>query len=388
MQLVYAGFDTIDVAIQVALPEPVLATLRQAKEQAAKDQEPILAELGPARVPVHVQPSGRQGGYAFVCKTGPLGEVWAFKDSLAQHEWNGFVSIRAGALAAYGYEGARAQMWQRLKDLGGQVGGHSLNRADYAMDFVTDDAFELRLENFIAHPRAKVLPHWDHAAGPASGTQGAKRQQAAAVFSGRRLLTVTVGKMPGRQVIVYDKRHEAIEKHKPFWFEVWDIDRADTSKRVWRVEVRAGKDELKERWGIRTFDDLESSIGDAFRYAVQEVRYVDDWQTDSNVSRQALHELWRGVTEHVETGLMRFRSGLLPGQVKEVERIAAAMRYMRLVLGNLAGVVVAAEATEDDMDELLSAVLEKVSSAARNDLSGRFAKSVERARRRLHFIIG
>jgi len=56
-----------------------------------------------------------------------------------------------------------------------------------------------------------------------------------------------------------------------------------------------------------------------FRRAVDEVRYVDDRQTDSNVSRQSLHPLWQAVTRHLDRGaLAEFSSGLLPADIREV----------------------------------------------------------------------
>ncbi len=57
-----------------------------------------------------------------------------------------------------------------------------------------------------AHPRTRARPGWSKAA---------DTTHPAAVLSGRRLESVTVGKMPGRQVIVYDKRREAIERNNP-----------------------------------------------------------------------------------------------------------------------------------------------------------------------------
>ena len=91
--------------------------------------------------------------------------------------------------------------------------------------------FKLNLDRFIAHPRTKKRPHWGEIE-PASD-----RNQPSAVCRGRRLESVTIGKMPGRQVIVYDKRREAIEQRKLFWFKVWGIDRSDRSAEIWRVEL-------------------------------------------------------------------------------------------------------------------------------------------------------
>ena len=76
--------------------------------------------------------------------------------------------------------------------------------------------------------------------------------------------------MPGRQICVYDKRREAIEQGKLFWFRLWGIDPGYTAN-VWRVELRAGKKELR-RWPIRTLADVEASIADVLLSMIRQVR--------------------------------------------------------------------------------------------------------------------
>jgi hypothetical protein len=74
-------------------------------------------------------------------------------------------------------------------------------------------------------------------------------------------------------------------------------------------EVRAGKKELKERWGIRTFDDVDRIIGDVVRHALDEVRYLAPSQGDSNVTRQRLDPISEATRAQVERGLFDFRAG-------------------------------------------------------------------------------
>lgn len=62
----------------------------------------------------------------------------------------------------------------------------------------------------------------------------------------------------------------------------------DLAASVYRVEVRVGKKELKDRWGIRTFADVDCIIGDVIRHALNDVRYLAERQGDSNVTRQRL----------------------------------------------------------------------------------------------------
>ncbi|PIE18123.1 MAG: hypothetical protein CSA65_05915, partial [Proteobacteria bacterium] len=76
-----------------------------------------------------------------------------------------------------------------------------------------------------------------------------------------RYSSVTVGKNPGRQVTIYDKRAQVIAKRKPIWWDIWNanlaregappLDPDAKSSQVWRIEVRAFKSCLKDRWGVR-----------------------------------------------------------------------------------------------------------------------------------------
>jgi hypothetical protein len=195
-----------------------------------------------------------------------LGEVLGFKANTGPHEWNCVASIRAGTLASLGYHGAREQLFARLAHMGFVVLGHSVNRIDYAADFLTP-GFVLRLDGFVTRPRAKRHPHW-------SAPHGHDPYCPSAIITGRRLESVTVGKMPGRQIIVYDKRAAAIAQRKLFWFKVWGIDPADATAEIFRVEVRAGKKEVKERWNLRTFGDVDLAIGDVIRAPLDDIRYV------------------------------------------------------------------------------------------------------------------
>ena len=243
MKLLYAGFDTVDVALQGAFPAETIELLTKARETAAERQEAVLVSIGPAGERMHVAASGLRGGYAVRLDTGSLGEVLAFKANVDPHGWNGFASIRASTLAALGYHAAREQLFARLARMGFIVLAHSVNRIDYASDFLTP-GFVLRPEGFVAHPRVRKQLHW-------SAPNANDLNHPSAVLAGRRVEAMTIGKMPGRQIIVYDKRAEAVAHRKLFWFKAWKIDPADATAEITRVEVRAGKKELKDHWHLR-----------------------------------------------------------------------------------------------------------------------------------------
>jgi hypothetical protein len=378
-ELLYAGFDTMDVAFAGALPSETLTTLEHARKEAQERQAPVLLAIGPGQVAMHILGHGMRGGYAFIVDTGPTGAKWMFKNNTDLRQWNIFVSPRASMLLAYGYEGTRDRLWNELESMGAKPTDHSINRVDFAMDFRTQ-GFELNQNQFVAHSHTKVSTHW----GKPEATKD--RNQPSTVLRGRRLESVTIGKQPGRQIIVYDKRREAIERQKYFWFKAWGVDRKDPTLEVWRVEVRAGKNELKDKYQIRKFSDFEAGAGDVIVNALQEVRYLSDRQLDSNVSRKRIHPLWTQAQSVARTDLMDLRSGLTPDQAVEIMRDLAVERYTNLCFGNAIGLGISLKLNDEEIfSELPDLVSEHVASAMHAD-DQRLAKSIQRARSKLHFI--
>lgn len=378
-ELLHAGFDTLDVAFAGALPFDALAKLEIAREEAQERQEEVLTSIGPGNVEMHVQGIGMRGGYAYVCDTGPLGCIWRFKKNSDASQWNIFASPNATMLLAYGYEGTRNLLWETLGAMGARVSDHSINRVDFAMDFQTR-GFELHHELFVSHSHTKTGMHF----GESESTQD--RNQPGLIMRGRKLESVTIGKMPGRQIIVYDKKREAIEKRKFFWFKAWEKNRHDQELEVWRIEIRAGKKELKNKYQMRTFEDLETGVGDVIVNTLDAIRYVANGQVDTNISRQSLHPIWRQAQELASQKLTEFRSGLTPDQVRQVAQEQAEETYKRLYLGNAIGFGIAHGLSDDEIMELLpDMVVDDMRDMIRNERK-HIDKSIRRNRERLHFI--
>lgn len=218
------------------------------------------------------------------------------------------------------------------------------------------------------------------------GVKRSDENQPAEVFAGRRCESVTIGKMPGRQIIIYDKRRASIDKKQLFWFKVWEIDPKDKSKAVWRIELRAGKKHLKEAWRLSTFADIEASIGDVFERAIDEIRYLAANQTDSNVSRHSIHPIWTRAREHSLKALSDQRSGLTKDQMISIVREHKEAQYLAQIHGLVAGrAVISGEYPDDEYDHLLEKMRAEILSAVSNPKSG-FYKAVERAKTRFHFL--
>lgn len=251
------------------------------------------------------------------------------------------------------------------------------NRIDYALDFVTE-RFEPRVEQFVAHSNCKVAPHWS-----AKDTDDTLPSP---VYRGRRIETVTIGKMPGRQITVYDKRRDSIVKQKYWWFKVWGLDRHDKSHEVWRVEVRAGKKELKDKWNLRHLSDVKDAIGDVYAQALEDIRYLADNQSDGNVTRQSLHPLWIAAQTALEASPDTTRAGLLPGQVKEVERQKAIDTAITLILGNACSYAAAQGWSPNEARERLPVHMDRVFRTLVNSRSEFFEQKMKRALESKRFI--
>lgn len=186
-----------------------------------------------------------------------------------------------------------------------------------------------------------------------------------------RTTSVTLGKMPNRQVIVYDKRAEVIARSKTYWWAIWNdtlrrkglpllhyntvrremgadvpyvtvpyvgddptyIDATDPNiSRVWRVEFRAGKTYLKDTWGIRTWAQLFDKFGDLIRHTGEVVRYTEP-NGDPNRSRWPNHLLWETVVAEMNDDLLEMRSGADPNPMKEVHKESHISLITRQVFG-------------------------------------------------------
>jgi hypothetical protein len=206
------------------------------------------------------------------------------------------------------------------------------------------------------------------------------------VFRGRRVESLTVGKQPGRQVAIYNKRREAIERKKFFWFETWGRDQKDKNLEVWRVEVRAGKKELKDKYRIVTMDDFEASIGDVITRSLGDIRYLADGQQDSNVSRHPNSPLWRAAQTTAAEKLCDLRSGLTPDQLKNVERTQAQETYLALCAGNAIGFGIAHGMTDE---EIVDKLPELIGGAIAQHFQAKGAElyaAIRRSRERLVFL--
>jgi hypothetical protein len=288
IRLLYAGFDGLDVAFQGRLSDPVLEVLTDARAEAEAILGPVIRETNGLRFTV--APSGARNGFRYRLDTGDDGEVWLIKHSPDPRQWNLFVSVRAFALLAHGYGGVRRRLSERLAAFEADIAAVSVHRVDLACDFAAP-AFEPDPDGFVAPARTQARSY--HPGDDARAAETTVHRLA------RRVNGVTVGRMPRGQLCLYDKRADSLSKRKLFWGQVWGIDLKERREPVWRIEPRAGRDELARHLPRRSFAAVEGALPEVVASMFAKVRYVVPSPTDMNPARWPNHPIWDAAGNHL-----------------------------------------------------------------------------------------
>jgi hypothetical protein len=379
----YWNFDGLDVAFQGAIPQGLCDVLDQAKAEAQETRTKTLVEWRGECM--HVAETGSKGGYAYICDTGPTGAIWFFSKNQKATNWNIFVSVRSNALASMGLGVVRAELYRFMEAIGAAVGDESISRVDYCLDFLGDEIAEATGTPFVLVPDAFVMhshtSRSDHADDTDMQMHG---------VSGR-YTSVTCGKIPGRQIIVYDKSTEVRRKQKHEWWAHWNAARdrqglppLTGQERIWRVELRAGKDHLKDRWCITTWEQLDNKLGDLLTHALSDIRYTLPSATDQERFRWGNHPLWEAVARTVGTDLADMTCGAEPGVVKLVQRNQLAQTAAAMIQGLTATYSVAVGGTVDATE-----LGDQVGGMVRQHVAGepvKFSASRKRAGQRYIFL--
>lgn len=319
MKLMYQGFDGFDVSFQGMIPASIREQLEYARESAQNKRNIETTFLGFNHIPVHVAESGSRGGYKYRFDTGPDREIWFIADSDKSDKWNIRVSVKSLSLALYGYEGVKRNILNFLKDVGAKGVKEdfslleSISRVDYCFDFITDN-FKINPEFIQSHSRSTHK---------LNGNQ-------VLIARNRDIETATIGKMPNRQICFYNKLKEVKgNPNKDYWWDVWNLDKAEFNKKIYRVEIRAGKKEL-QAWNIRTFSEFEKKIADVFEDIANSIRYVKPNYKDSNRSRWENKEFWNELLAAIKNNLFHFSTNAKKEKIIYAFRTSKAIEYRNL----------------------------------------------------------
>ncbi len=231
-----------------------------------------------------------------------------------------------------------------------------VTRVDYAIDFLAP-WFEPDREALVVPPGTRVQEH-----------TGIDETETHA--TGARVTGLRAGAVANRQLVIYDKRQEAMQKGKLGWLTIWNdvrallnrppLDLADRlASQVWRFELRTGSKQLRNRWEMRSWQDLRAMVGDAYAEFCEKIRYTYP-TTDSNRARWPTHDLWREVASVIANDLHENFSGVLPSEVIETNRAEHMRMLDRQILGLLVSRAAASEVQPHEFAELLDGHIEAI----------------------------
>lgn len=370
MKVIYHGFDGLEFALQSTIPDALTTTLEEAKDQAISTYEFCAVRFG--KETLIVSSSGAVGGYAFHCKHRHTGD-WFFKKPSTNDKWGVRFSAASHAIALLGINGLRERCAELLSALGikANENDYTPSRVDFAMDFVCS-GFAPSPEQFVTHARTgrKTIAEIDQIHTNSSGT---------------RVTSVTVGKMPGRQVIIYDKTKEIIEKSKMEWPAIWrkalgeDADILSNA-RVWRVEIRVAKRHLKDVWQVEDWHGFYHQLEKIFLKLLDDLRYCEIG-TDSNRSRWRSHPIWQRLADVVRDDLFDHIPTLTVGEYTEIKREQKIDELHKQALGLLTSTAAINGVKPADFDSYLVRIAKSLSDAALTGpvpLKDKLAKAEER----------
>lgn len=378
-EILHSGFDKLRFTITTDIPPDLRVILAEAKAEAVRTNAAVEIVCGGRSFAVR-----HSGSTGFSVHTGEYGAEWYLLDpeNRPPNKPGVTVEFRAFLLAMGGLRDAEAHFRQCMTALGIPYVETQLrvSRVDFAVDILAP-WFEPDREALITPP-------------PGLGSREfTGLDETETHCTGSRVTGLRAGAGENRQLLIYDKRAEVIAKRKAGWLTIWNATRAEMGKppvdladpnnsRVWRFELRMGNKRLRNRWGMRSWADLDAMIGDAFAEFCDRIRYSIP-NADSNRARWPTHELWQAVKEVVSDNLRDMRSGVIPDDVKTANREAHKRMLDGQALGLLVSRAAADGVSEDGVEAFLARQVQLLKERSREHpvpVGERLAKAEARYR--------
>ena len=358
MDVVHVGFDGLRFSVEAAIPADLRETLIGAKLMATRRSAEVHIEWN--GLELMVRSSGGMKGFSV--HTGDHGAEWWLSDpeNPPRNTPGVRADFRAFGLAEGGLAHAREHFDACMEAFGVRYEAHQVkvSRVDIAVDIIAP-GFEPERRCIVAPPntksrdRAQVSDTQEHGVAERTGS-------------------VSAGHVSNRQVTFYDKTKEVQDARKPGWYEVWNARRAADSlpplsrdmwkeTTVWRIEARVGTKQLRNKWELRGWEDLDHRIGDVFAHFCEKVTYRQPTR-DSNRSRWPIEPIWNLFSDEVARFLSSHRLRVGPSEAREANRAEYVRGRMESALGALVGIPAAEGCEPDEFEDF---VRSKVSTLIR-----------------------
>lgn len=309
-----SGYDTLEESASVFVFERTWDRLEAAKAYAKErntgSNQAYTTTLG--GMEFQIKPHGGDG-VAFILSN----NLFTVAIRPAKIEFNLSVSYRSRTLWEYGPEKARRMIWDALlREMKPRPVGQGkenpdadiadwrrVSRVDYAFDFhspeFTGEIGPGMIDRFVCHSSCKA--RWDFKLPDEDGEE----IDGYIMGTSTRIQTLTVGKKDTLQVQIYKKSDEITEKSQKTWmYKLWEQAGLDAGQHddVWRVELRFGRDYLKDR-RITTFEDFEHNKEKLLSEALK-TRRLTDRTKDSNRRRWPVHPMWSQAIDMAGNAMM------------------------------------------------------------------------------------
>ncbi len=292
-----SGFDTLELAYRMEIPVALHYRLEEAKleaQQSRKD-EPVTFRTESFLVSAN----GGQGGYAFQISTGKFGLIVKLRDRDSNDPWKAHVKFRAHGLAYKGLIAAKEECDTFLRSLGCRFDPNDarVSRIDFAIDVHFPDLV-LNAFEFVTHARTNKNEYIDRNS------------------TGDICNYLRIGKMPNKQLCVYEKSKKIISDRDLIWLDIFEKallakELNIENKKIWRFEFRAGRNYINQFIRPRRWD-----------------KFLNNWQTiflklsnsitlrtpilDHNRSRWPFHPLWPLIQSEIRNYELKFEKKEIP----------------------------------------------------------------------------
>lgn len=280
MRKIYQNFDGLELSFQCAIPEHILNMLKYAQENAKISSKNTEISLSENQI-FEVLPKGLKG-FTYCLDTGAAGETWGISHSNNSELWNIRVIVKSLALASHGYYKIKKKIQNFLINELNAIPPNNqktplerINYFNFAVDFMSPKNEFWPDVNCIKSPNKCKREYQGNISNISIFDLVLQNSE-------KRTPLISIGKMPNRKIIIYNKRAEITENKKPYWLDIWDIN---NNSDIWRVEIHAGKKELN-KYGIRRFSDFENGAGDILNNILNDYRYI-------NLDNKNLASFWR-----------------------------------------------------------------------------------------------
>lgn len=323
-RLVGYGWDSVQEAVEVKCSGPIMKTIEEAKVRAAAANEASgegveLITWGDIQWKVHA--TGSKGGFRYRLETEDVIVMMKGPNS----PWGLSIRYKSVGLWLRGWEELGAWVRDLVRATFPNAGDVKVTRCDWCFDFYSPpfaDQFN------AAKMRDSIVMH----------SSSKARLDAGIVGTSKRDETLTFGSKKNLQSQLYDKTKEITDvSGKEYFYEIWAqmADGEVLSKHVWRLEIRMGKEFLKNR-NCRSPENVAQYRPYLIADAIARQR-VTEPTNDSNRDRWPLHPFWSEAFRRMNVAerppLGRYVSGqrdalqdLLIKQLAGVARTAEVLR--------------------------------------------------------------